>query len=362
MKKIGILTLPPNGNYGGVLQCAALYGYLSDQGHEVTLIANSEFIDRPFWQRVLISILEIIPFQNIKNFRRAFIFQKQFFSIHIPRQSSRVTSQEELLEITSHEGFDTVIVGSDQVWRWEYIKDSFGRYFLDFVDRTATRKISYAASFGNDRWEGLECAAIVRNLMSDFHAVSVRESSAVDMCLEFGRLDCIHVLDPTLLVSREFYDRFSSPKKEPEKHPYLLAYILDSSKNKSAVIDHALNTLGKGYSLRQIGHNSLTTIPQWISKFRDSDFVITDSFHGMVFSIIFRKRFIVLGNESRGLSRFTSLLDQLCLTNRFVPFAQLDKQLLESVIEEEINYDAVDDKLSALRATSEKFLHAAIDG
>jgi hypothetical protein len=136
-----------------------------------------------------------------KKFHRPFI-EKEIFKI-----SQDLYTKQDLEIFAKDEKFDAIIVGSDQVWRKAYINDKYYKsYFLDFVDGTKTKKIAYAASFGKDYWEGKEDIDDISKLLSDFTAVSTREKSGLAICKNsFGFNDAKHVLDPTMLMDKEFY-------------------------------------------------------------------------------------------------------------------------------------------------------------
>lgn len=345
--KIGILTLPIAENYGGILQAIALYRLLYKQGHEVTLIYKE---DTPFlWKEIIKSMFRKIPFCDINNFKAKYhneqerqkrkSFHRSFVEQEIFKISEDLYTKKELENFANKEKFDAVIVGSDQVWRglhitnWKYNKS----YFLDFVDSKNTKKIAYAASFGTDHWEGKEDKDISK-LLQDFTAVSVREASGVEICKNtFGYTSAEHVLDPTMLMSKEFYKNELIQKYDTNKIQKggLLTYVLDEEKEKKEIINFVKENLqiNEVHHLKGFNHNKTTyTVPEWLVSFSNADFIVTDSFHGMVFSIIFEKDFIVIANHARGLDRFVSLLSILGLENRLVfNLEDLKNKKLDSV-------------------------------
>lgn len=241
--KIGILTLPIAENYGGILQAIALYRLLHKQGHDVTLIYKE---DTPFlWKEIIKSMFRKIPFYDINNFKAKYhneqerqkrkSFHRSFVEQEIFKISEDLYTKKELENFAKKEKFDAVIVGSDQVWRglhitnWKYNKS----YFLDFVSKN-TKKIAYAASFGTGHWEGKEDKDISK-LLEEFTAVSVREASGVEICRNtFGYISAEHVLDPTMLMSKEFYKKELIQKYDTSKIQKggLLTYVLDEEKEK----------------------------------------------------------------------------------------------------------------------------------
>lgn len=327
--KIGILTLPLHTNYGGLLQAYALQTVLEKMGHEAVVI------DTPNKKRILKwnYPLEILKrcISKILLRRSTRVFYEQWFNKTYPIISRNtqpfITSYIHRLEIKglnslSPESFDAFIVGSDQVWRPAYftrmydtgIKDAY----LAFARNWKIKRISYAASFGTDNWEyskdqTKECA----ELLKMFNAVSTRESSGTELCKKYFGVDATQVLDPTMLLTKEEYVGLINNSSTPESKGNLLCYILDETKEKTDVIDYVAKSKGlipfKVNS--KVGDFSLPVeervqppVETWLRGFYYADFVVTDSFHACVFSILFQKPFVIVGNKERGLARFHSLL------------------------------------------------------
>lgn len=360
--KVALLTLTPTHNYGGILQAVALYYYLKSMGHDVTLVNKKLYM--PLWKRVIFKALEVIPFQNIKNIRADSRKAKQFkpfIDTHLPSRSGVVITPQDLERLVKTERFDAVIVGSDQVWRYQYIKDGFHTlYFLDFNLNFPVKKVSYAASFGKDEWELPEEVGRISKLLEKFDAVSTREKSGVDLCKNtFGFHGAQHVLDPTFLVGAEFYTRFLEGfRKESSSNRTLVTYVLDKSKEKQQVILSIKNNLEaressyKRVDLLEERGKKYRSVEEWLWEIKNADFVITDSFHGMVFSILFKKQFLVIGNPQRGMARFSSLLDLLGLQSRLLS----SSDMASARVTELIDYDIVDMKCFQPIIKSKKFL------
>ncbi|WP_323668460.1 polysaccharide pyruvyl transferase family protein [Aliarcobacter butzleri] len=370
--KIGILTLPIADNYGGILQAVALYRYLYNQGHEVVFIYKDSY-QKPL-KKIVKEILLKIPFHNLKNiktnhekyieYQKRKAFHRTFVEKEIFKISENLYTKEDLENFVKKENFDAVIVGSDQVWRKAYMGAKYYKnYFLDFVDANKTNKIAYAASFGKDYWEGKNDIEDLSKLLSDFTAVSTREKSGVDICKNsFGFNDAKHVLDPTMLMNKEFYINEIISKYDTNKigEGGLLTYVLDEEDEKKEIIDFIKYNLKIDIVHHLKGFNASKTtysVPEWLASFTNADFVITDSFHGMVFSIIFEKDFIVIGNESRGMDRFISLLTLLGLEDRLI----LNKYQLDTYKPEKIDFLRVKDILNKEQVFSKKFLEGALN-
>ena len=234
-----------------------------------------------------------------------------------------VNSPEELQE----SDFDAIVVGSDQVWRPKYYGKIENAY-LGFAKGWNIKRIAYAASFGTDDWEYTdeqtkECG----ELLKKFDAISVREASGVTLCKEHFGVEVQHVIDPTMLLYKEDYIRLIEAANTPKAKGTLLNYILDETPGKKELIEQ----IAKDKSLvpfrvnsRVEDHKALLKeriqppVEQWLRGFYDAEFVVTDSFHACVFSILFGKPFVVIGNKKRGMARFESLLKMFGLEDRLV--------------------------------------------
>lgn len=369
--KIAILTLPIHGNYGGCLQNYALNCILRNNGFQSFTIDYK--IQKH--QRVKSAVFRVIRMFGFGYFMKwisflnpkfAFLYYlRDFADKHIPL-SKVYKTKAELEELSNN--LDAVIVGSDQVWRYIFIYDDVDTYFLDFVKNTNTARIAYAASLGVDynEFPDRELERI-RCLYTKFDAVSVREKSAVKLIKKYWNGDnAEHVLDPTMLLPASTYREIYKTADIgilPEKNMFY--YILDINTKKRCFIDELAkeksllpytiysnnrkdlkNFIKKGFSSK---------IEQWLACFDCADYVITDSFHGCVFCILFNKQFFVLVNRERGLDRFKSLLGQFDLESRMIDDPErIDVTTLSSI--PDIDYEIVNSILEEEREKSISFL------
>lgn len=367
--KIGILTLPFNNNYGGYLQAYALMTVLKRMGHDVELIYRRHN-KRPLKCRLLYTfktvvkcILRIphgplIPSLEYDH-RQAGKMMMPFVDKNIyPKSKPYFTSA--CMKKSCKGMYDVVIVGSDQVWRPIYVPN-INDFFLEFVKDKNVRKIAYAASFGTATPEYTdlqkkECG----KLISEFQAISVREKSAMKVIENFGwQVNCMPqlVLDPTFLL----------PSKEYLKHIKLnrcnqiFCYVLDRTERTRELILYAekLLKLPCYEMLKDINEKTFLkpSIEIWLSNIYNARFVLTDSFHGMVFSIIFNKPFAVYVNKDRGADRFVSLLSLIGLENRMIN----EESDIDNTINKPINWDCVNEKLEKLRKYSINFLNDSLN-
>lgn len=193
-----------------------------------------------------------------------------------------------------------------------------------------------------------------------FDAVSVREENGVKLCKQYFEVDAIHVLDPTMLLDANDYIELFKQKQTPKSRGNLLNYVLDetdeiknliqkvASENK--MIPFAVNNPYENDDTKPLNQRIKPSVETWLRGFYDADFVITDSFHACVFSIIFKKQFIVVGNKERGMARFASLLKMFGLEERLVD-EKFDIKTLQP-----IDYDKVYNLYGQLRERSLHFL------
>lgn len=342
--KIAILTQPLHTNYGGILQCYALQTVLEAMGHRVTVV-NRRFA-RPGFRQIVMRFASVAkcivrkyllmrkdialmnPWAENYNIhkqseaeRRRNSEMQRFIHEHI-HLSKPLRSSLELRKYVEAGNFECIVVGSDQVWR-EIYSPCIEDFFLGFLPEGDKRlKITYAASFGTaDNPISSEYLENCVRLAKRFSYISVREQSGLEIMRNLFGLDAKLLLDPTLLLSA---DKYRFPVKEVGKGG-LVSYILDETDEKNAILqDVSENLRLKDRKLRINTTNQgndevmFPSIEEWLSSFANADFVVTDSFHGCVFSIINHKPFIAIANKDRGLERFTSLLGTFGLMDRLV--------------------------------------------
>ena len=367
--RIGILTLPLHTNYGGILQAYALQTVLERMGHDVCVIGKEwRPLRLPLWKAPLLYGKRIV--RNIGGHRIPVFYERKYNRERplISRNTDRFVSGHIHKKIyagyssVGRDDFDAIIVGSDQVWRPKYfggIEDAY----LKFAEGWDIRRIAYAASFGTDVWEytpsqTAECGRLLRQ----FDAVSVRESAAVGMCRERFGVEARHVLDPTMLLTASDYMRVSGECGASGSGGTLLNYILDETPEKKALVESIAREKGLvPFRVNSrvedinapVSERIQPPVEQWLRGFHDAEFVVTDSFHACVFSILFHKPFAVYGNARRGMARFMSLLGMLGLEERMTTDGR-------GACVGGIDFCDVDRRLSDLRRMSEDFLLSAL--
>jgi len=370
-RKIAVLTQPLHDNYGGLLQAYALSKILSRYG-EVTIVnrwrGHDSFIKKCAY-KIRQSLIRnpLIPTKKQKEI----ISQntKGFQVKYLPNLSDKITTNSKMLKLIEM-GFDSYVVGSDQCWRPRY-SPQLSNFFLDFInEKQNIKRIAYAASFGASEWEFTEeQTTICRELVQKFDAVSVRENSGIKLCEENLNIEALHVLDPTMLLNVDDYKNITQLEKIERSNGHLKVYVLDESNEKKNVIDYVSKKLDlqtfevlpkKRLRSEKITNQNITEFiypspAEWLRGFQDAEFVITDSFHGTVFSILYKLPFIAIGNTSRGLSRFESLLQMFGLEERLLLDYNIEKA--NEILNSQINWNEVNRKLELERVKSIKFIN-----
>ena len=347
--KIGILTQPLRTNYGGLLQAYALQTILKLLGHDVMIMNRCYIVPtKSLFSKVLraknLIIGRDVPCKDVKKISFAekniqrFIEQRYFIT-------ESIYTTQELEECLVKENFNAIIVGSDQVWRPRYSPNIFN-YFLDFCSGKAIKRYSYAASFGVDTWEFNQTETEkCSQLAKMFDGITVRESSAIILCKENLGVKAELVLDPTLLLSAQDYIELLGNNTQ-KSNGELFTYILDSGSEKNTIINHiAKDTSCQPYTCmpklkltyrnakKNLKDCQFPAVEQWIQSFVDAKMVVTDSFHGTAFSIIFNKPFWVIANPRRGNTRMESLLELFDLKDRMITEENLANKNLSTPID-----------------------------
>ncbi len=332
---VGIITFHSANNYGAVLQCYALSSVLKELGHEIALI------DLPLHEKPV----GVRPWLRTKIRSKAF---SSFRSDYLPVVTAPLYIK------------DAYIFGSDQIWNLQITKNNYNLFFGSWVN-SGIAKISYAASFGLSTWNYPEHTNSISKELRSFSAIGVREASAVGICSTEFKVDSVKVLDPTLLL--ENYENVFEKRKHTKS---LACYIFAKNEEK---INH-IKAIGGKYNLKPILLNDFRlrrgvksvpfpSISTWLSYLDSSQLILTDSFHCMVFAIIFKKNFIAIPAIPERAGRMLSLLKDLGLESRF--FHDIADVQSSNIISDDINYSDVDEKLSSLRERSLAFLKCSLD-
>lgn len=324
--RIGILTHPQGSNYGGILQCYALSTFLTKLGHDTIVIRrepNKQFFLWE-WVRSLLRRLHFPRYYNPSVIDKG-VKIRPFVKKYIKR-TPPIRSNRDMYKVCAKYGLNAVIVGSDQVWRHSYAMNFGFNYFLDFVTENVI-KASYAASFGLSEWHYTkEQTNTIKKLLSRFKGISVREDDAIKLIKDNTGLDAIQLVDPTMLLTQEDYNKISSPRLLSEQ--YVFVYWLGEKEKISNEVEEYRK---KGYIVIEVylrEEKEQISVEDWLSYIKYADIILTDSFHGCVFSILYERIFKVFDNASGGNGRITSLCKLLDVNTTPVDNSSYSKDTL----------------------------------
>ncbi len=375
--RIGVVTFwDTQDNYGQIMQCYALQRYLRNQGHDAFLIRikSCDRKEDSLFKKIvkLFSPTHVVAYikylQNKKihsqfnnqHPRRFDDFRKKYLSVSEKEYHSYAELWNEDWDV------DVLICGSDQVWSPTQPRNV---YFLNFAPNTI-KKISYAASFGCSTLPmDYECE--LSKLLESFHAVSVRESGGVKLCQTVGnKQDARLVCDPTLLLQRSDYAHYLLRKPISETAKHIFCYLINWETNIpiAQINDYLVKTKQEICFFPAHGAEQLVpfliakdlTPISWLDSLACSSLSITNSFHGMVFSILHHKSFVVLpltGVASGMNDRIFTLLKFLGLENRIYS----EQTSIEDYANQQINWEQVDQRIADFRKESADFLDSALE-
>lgn len=385
--RIGVLTLwQSKDNYGQMLQCYALQQFLREKGHEPYLISyrfiKEERQYTSLW-KMLLKVYVIYPLASVfglgrdkkkladEEFEKYCHEKKRSFDGFLKKYINLSKTYNNLDDLQKNPPVaDCYVVGSDQVWAQLLSKPENTAFFLDFGDEK-TKRIAYAASFSMNEYPGNLRSKLTENL-SRFNAISVRETQGIDICNSVGT-KAAKVVDPTLLLGTKAFENISAKRLNPDKYAFVYQLNIASpdeicwtdaqaycNENHLDVIATASSGYFEGLEILKDAKYVYPSISEWLSLIRHSEIVITTSFHGIVFSILFHKNFVYIplkGAHSGGNARVLNLLSDLKIEEKSVS----DGRTFNDVASFEIDYSKCNSILKEKVAESASFLLDAIN-
>jgi hypothetical protein len=320
--KVGILTYHHVTNYGSWLQAYALKTVLQQLGHSV------EFVDYRPYKSVFYYLQALYPFRQgkrrpyfnpdwIANIIKAWKF-RQLLRNKMTLGKPKCYTQTGLRQYAQR--YDVLICGSDQIWDIHSpIRRYDSAYFLDFAANQTTRKISYAASCGSTTELGTYRTEVTQ-LLNQFETILVRDRNTLNLLQQDCQLTATKVLDPTLLMA-DYSELVRLPQT---KQKYLLVYYQGRMPLAQVALTQAI-ARARGLSIISVGYHHPVAqqnligigIEEWLGYFSQASYVLTDTFHGTIFSILFRRPFSVFVNAAKSL-KVIDLLNDVGLENRAI--------------------------------------------
>lgn len=360
--RIYIITLHRAQNYGSILQTLALQNKIEELGHQAFVM---DYYPERFTNKGLLTRLKgksnklnnpilllaakilILP----SYYKKEKQFDKFLKRIHLVKPTF-ATNEEAKGNFSDAEAY---CAGSDQIWNSHWNEGVEKALYLDFVPK-GKLCFSYAASIGLSEIPENEVEE-TKNLLNKFEYISLREDKGVELVADLGRKDAVQSLDPTLLMTREEWNQYVDNKYANDK--YILTYNL----HHDPEIDKYAHALSKKYGIkvRNISYNWhdivrkghlvwCPTVEEFLGLVKHAQYVVADSFHATVFSVIFEKQFVTITPEIAS-SRLSSLLKILGLGKH-----NISSFIDTSVIEERIDYTKVKDIIASERKKSMEYL------
>lgn len=350
--KIGIITIVYAENYGAVLQCYALKHYLQKECNtDIDVVDYHSNADKIGYSIIFNSLFYQCSWINYLKYLLKLPFLIKSTLIH--KKVFRAFRRN-VLKPQNNTSYDLLIYGSDQIWAYAPLYGGYNNiYWGD--EYSAKKKITYSASMGN-----VSCVdnEFIRKHVNNFDCISVREKELKDFLQDFTKKEISHTIDPTLLLKKEQWSDFCKDGIVKD-HEYILVYDL----HNNDIIKRLKNIIANEKKLKVIeiygypklhensDSNSGFTPQDFVSLFKNASYVLTSSFHGTAFSIIFNKNFYVSQSTNKG--RVMSLLESLDLQNRFISD-------ISSFEDRDINYLIANEKLEKLRNESANYLNKSI--
>lgn len=279
-------------NYGSTLTYYALMEYVSSLGLSVCMITS--------------------PYHDAKK------------ASDFIRKHGYVMSQTYSFEnfYKHNEKIKMFLLGSDQLWFYNCYKGWGHALFLDFVSEEK-KKIAYATSFGHKepKIPATEIP-VLKRLLSKFDAISVRENDGIEILKDLFEVDAVQNVDPVFLCDIKHWDEISENAVRKTKGNFIFAYMLDPTEKKKDLLDRISKKLRmsivsitdkqydkerKESELSEFGVIKEASIEELIYHLKNANYIVTDSYHGTCFSLIFKKVFCTIVNAKRGTSRFDTL-------------------------------------------------------
>ena len=359
--KVDVITLHRVTNFGSLLQTYATQQVLKELGHQpqtIDYVPEGLTFFRAVWPKGYSTIKRMIKFLplcacNVIQYTMA----DRFLRKHIVLTDKRYGSYAQLEKDVPPA--EVYLSGSDQVWNTQNNNPpaDLGAYYLAFAGDK--KRVAYAGSFGKDDFSAEEQAQITQWL-KDYHAISVREDTALDTLKAFG-FEGTHVVDPTLLLSADIWRNFCT--KKPPKPGYVFIYNL----NRNKVLERAALEIAKKKNLRVVNfadtfefvkgaENRFGNDPlDFINYIANADFVVTDSFHGTAFSLNFARQFLSVP-APRYNCRLESILRVAGCTDRM--FTTVEEAVRKS--EMQVDHLQVQQRLQQARQASLNYLKEAL--
>ena len=359
---VGIFGLWYGHNYGSIVTYYALDNVIRLMGYSTVMIKNPLGME--------------LDTDSLNSLRKshALKFAARHYNI---TPLYRISQMNRLNEVC-----DKFLLGSDQMWNYGLSRPYQQSYFLDFASNDKI-KVAYATSFGKEKYEAPEdYKAEARQNLNRFTAISVRDDFSKEICKNEFEIAAEQVIDPVFLCPTEKYEQLIEEASKKYFSDFFFAYILDPNPEWGKTICDLSKKIGKRAIVifdegcdkqkaverlniddKNIEYFMDADLCEWLCCFKNADFVVTDSFHGACFSMIFHKSFVVLKNNRRGGSRFNCLLDMAGLKLQMVTnVEQIENEFEGLILNRKIDYSDVEKRIDEEKNRAYEWLKKALKG
>lgn len=360
--KIGILTFHWSRNYGAALQAYGLKTYLHNKGKSVEFINYKPSLKKKkdsFLSKIKGIILTKLLFMDAYQIRKQkklfYLFQNEF----LDGSNVQYNSREKI------DGrYDLIVCGSDQIWNPKLTGGRLDKAYFGILPNCQYNiAISYAASIG-EKHIPQESIKDFKEYVKNLKMISVREQQSISEIGKYTETEVVDSIDPTLLLGRKDYEKILNPVDV--KKPYLLIYqntknpeiyrIAEyiSKREKLDIVEITYRRQVSGPKRRQVMNAGPKEFLGW---YRDASYIVTNTFHGTVFSIIFEKNYVSIPLKGRE-DRVLNLSNKLLLNNRLI--SRFDEVEIEKIVNTKIDYKLVKERIIIERDRAAEYIDRAI--
>lgn len=357
--KIGILTRRDGYNIGTSLQAYAMQHVISKLGVDYKILDYCEYSKKARLRYFILNCLGVMSYLFTNSVYRKGYNQRIKFNVFDKKLNKTTKKFYYKIDSSINKEFDAFICGSDQIWNPSQLTPAF---LLNFVDNNK-RKIAYAPSIGVAR--NVVYPTFYVELMNKFDCLSCREIDGAKVIEQITNKTCHNVLDPTLLVDLNEWHKLEKAINIPDK--YILCYFLGDNnypvsyvKSIAEKFDYKILNVRMFYNLKNnVGEDLYVSPDEFLFLIKNAELVCTNSYHGTIFSIIYRKLFYVFKRNYKKCnydesSRFDSLfsalglnIDRISIEDTSIPYSVID-------------YNQFPNNLDELKEESIKYLYEAI--
>ena len=351
MKKICIVTIYNSVNSGSYWQAKALQDYLKENEYDVYFLEVND---------IAASSHFLFQFQKFMKRVLTFKFKDAIRYIKICKEFKKLSKDFKTVTLDElySKNFDYVVLGSDTIWNLDCLlfSKNYKKYFGGIFKNLKT--LSYAASSANTTVEKMEKYSDIPDMLNSLYKISVRDNDTLNLISNFTNREISMVCDPTVLLNKDFYNKLQPNRIEQNKYIflYLFATLSDNQikELKEFAKENNLKIICGAHYLDFADECIINSPNLFLNYMLNADYVITDTFHGTIFSINLNKEFVSINRNKKKVNDF---IKKCSLDERLL---NKDSDLVKTLCTK-VDYDSVNNYLNTYRENSEKFLLEALN-